>query len=61
MKARQRITHLAFKKPTPRAMGYYFYLAGVLGAICAAGILIATEAQAKPGPPSTVATAHTSY
>ena len=47
MTSRQRLTQYAIKKPTPKALAYYFYALGVLAAFVAAGVLVAAEAKTK--------------
>ena len=48
MTSSQRFTQYAIKKPTPKALAYYFYVLGVLAAFVAAGVLVAAEAKTKP-------------
>ena len=47
---------LVFKKLTPRAMAYYFYVAGVLAALAAAAVLINAEAQMQTEPAAALST-----
>jgi EF hand len=49
-----RYVHRLFKKPTPRAVAYYFYAGGVLAAIAASAVLVATQVNAQTEPPAAV-------